>query len=237
MAFRGFSVLGIVPARGGSKGIPRKNLTTVGGISLIGHAARVLRDLDFVDRMICSTDDVEIAAEAKRHGLETPRMRPAELSGDAAQSVDVWRHEWIEQERLDGVTYDLSLLVQPTSPLRRANDLKRTITSLIDNNASAACTVSRTPDDFTPHKTLTIDDDGRVKFYLPDGQQFSRRQDIPPYYYRNGLCYAARRSAVVDNSTIVENDCVPVIIDRAVANIDEPEDLLYAEFLFARGAW
>ena len=119
MAWQGRKVLAVVPARGGSKGIPRKNLCKVGGMSLIAHAARTARALDWIDRAVLSTDDEEMADEGRRHGLEVPFLRPAELASDTASGVDVWRHAWLESERHYGCRFDLSVLLQPTTPLRR----------------------------------------------------------------------------------------------------------------------
>jgi CMP-N-acetylneuraminic acid synthetase len=235
--YRGLKILAVVPARGGSKGIPRKNLQPIRGLSLVAHAARVLSEAEFVDRAVCSTDDPEIAAEAAAHGLLVPELRPAGLSGDAARSVDVWRHVWLDIEKRDGATYDLSVLVEPTSPLRRSADIEATLAALLDRNAKAAATVSPTPAHFTPHKTLTVGGDGRIGFYLQGGAGYSRRQDIPSYYHRNGVCYAARRETIVERGTILEEDCVAVIIDRPLVNIDDRTDLEIAEYFAAREAW
>jgi CMP-N-acetylneuraminic acid synthetase len=141
----GRTVLAVVPARGGSKAIPRKNLKTVGGVSLVGRAAQVAAALPFIDAALISTDDPEIAAEAKAHGLEAPFMRPPELSGDTATSVDMWRHAWLAAEAHYGKRFDLSVLLEPTSPLRRPEDVERTLRALIDAGAPAAATVSPTP--------------------------------------------------------------------------------------------
>jgi CMP-N,N'-diacetyllegionaminic acid synthase len=237
MPFRGLSVLAVVPARGGSKGIPGKNLKPVRGLSLVARAARTIAEAQVVDRAMCSTDDPSIAAEAERHGLAVPELRPAELSDDAAKSVDVWRHVWRDMERRDGRTYDLSVLIEPTSPLRRAADIEATLAALLDADARAAATVSPTPAHYTPHKTLTVGTQGRIGFYLEGGARFARRQDIPTYYHRNGVCYAARRDTVVDHGTIIEADCIAVVLERPLVNIDEPLDLEIAELLAAREAW
>jgi CMP-N,N'-diacetyllegionaminic acid synthase len=237
MALHAQRVLAVVPARGGSKGIAGKNLKTVRGLSLVARAARAIAECAVVDRAVCSTDDVAIAAEAERHGLPAPFLRPREFASDEAKSIDVWRHAWIECERRDGVAYALSILVEPTSPLRRAADLERTLTVMLDAGARAAATVSRTPAHFTPHKTLTVDNAGRIGFYLADGGRFARRQEIPAYYHRNGVCYAACRETVVERGTILEYDCVAVVIDRPLVNIDDPLDLDIAEMLASREGW
>jgi CMP-N-acetylneuraminic acid synthetase len=237
MTFRGQHVLAVVPARGGSKGIIAKNLQLVRGLSLVARAARAIAESGMVDRAVCSTDDAVIAGEAARSGLLVPFLRPAELASDTAKSVDVWRHAWLECEHRDGVRYELSMLIEPTSPLRRPEDLERTLTLIVDHGAKAAATVSVTPAHFTPHKTLTVSSDGRIGFYLPDGARFARRQDIPTFYHRNGVCYAARRDTVVERRTIVEEGCVAVVLDRPLVNIDGPFDLEIAELLARREAW
>jgi CMP-N-acetylneuraminic acid synthetase len=237
MSFRGHSLLAVVPARGGSVGIPGKNLKPVRGQSLVARAARAILETGFADRAVCSTDDKAIAEEAKRHGLHVPELRPAELSGSLAKSVDVWAHVWRDMEQRDGRRYELSILVEPTSPLRRPQDIEATLNALVSTGARAAATVSPTPAHYTPHKTLTISADERIGFYLQDGARFALRQNIPAYYHRNGVCYAARRDTVVERGQILEEDCVPVILDRPLVNIDEPFDLELAEFLAAREAW
>ena len=234
MAYDGHTVLAVVPARGGSKSIPRKNLAEIGGVSLVGHAAQVAVSLPFVDRAIVSTDDAEIAAEAERHGLDAPFLRPAELAGDRSTSIDMWRHAWLAAEQHYGMTFALSVLLEPTSPLRTPADVTATVDMLVRSGRAAAATVSPTPAHFTPHKTLTINADGVIGFYLDEGARHSIRQTIPAYYHRNGLAYAARRETVVDQGRIIEQDCAAVIVDRPVVNIDEPFELALAEWLLNR---
>jgi CMP-N-acetylneuraminic acid synthetase len=151
------AVLAVVPARGGSKGLPGKNLKPVGGISLVGRAARLARSLDWIDHAVLSTDDATIAAEGARHGLDVPFMRPAELASDTASSADMWRHAWLASEAHFGRRFDVSLLLEPTSPLRRADDLAATMAALVDGGHRSAATVSRTP----AHYTAAQDADGR----------------------------------------------------------------------------
>jgi CMP-N-acetylneuraminic acid synthetase len=228
------TILAVVPARGGSKSIPRKNLKYVGGISLVGRAAEVVGALPFIDAALISTDDLEIAAEATAHGLDAPFMRPPELSDDTATSVDMWRHAWLAAEEHYGKRFDLSVLVEPTSPLRRPDDVERTLRALIDAGAPAAATVSRTPAHYTPHKTLKINDKGEIDFYLEGGARHSLRQGIPAYYHRNGLCYAVTREHLIDEGLIIDRNAVAVVIDRHVVNIDEVFELELAEWLLER---
>jgi CMP-N,N'-diacetyllegionaminic acid synthase len=235
MAMAGQTILAVVPARGGSKSIPRKNLALVGGISLVGRAGELAASLSWIDEAIISTDDVEIAAEATRHGLEAPFQRPDELAGDKSTSTDMWRHAWLAAEAHYGQRFEVSILLEPTSPMRRGEDLTRCVQSLLDSSHKAAATVSPTPAHFTPHKTLKVDDAGVLGSYLAEGRH-ALRQSIPDYYHCNGICYALRRATLVDDGHIMEDDCLAVVIDRPIVNIDEPFELELAEWLLAREA-
>lgn len=234
MALDGNRILAVIPARGGSKSIPRKNLAKLDGISLVGRAARTARALDWIDQVICSTDDEDIAWEANRNGAEVPFMRPEELSGDRASSIDMWRHAWLAAEAHYGHGFNVSVLLEPTSPLRRPGDIERTVTQLLQGDHKAAATVSRTPAHYTPHKTLTVDASGIIDFYLEGGHRHAIRQTIPAYYHRNGLCYAVRRATLVDESHIIEDNCLAVVVERHVVNIDEPFELDLAAWLLQR---
>ena len=200
----------------------------------MGRAGQVAKALPWIDRAILSTDDKEIAEEGLVHGLEVPFIRPDELSGDRSTSVDMWQHAWLKSEKHYDMQFDISILLEPTSPLRRPADIERTVATLLDGNHLAAATISKAPAHFTPHKCLTVDSRGYIGFYLKDGANFSIRQKIPTYYYRNGVCYAVKRETIIDKGYILEEDCAAVIIDRPLVNIDEPYDLELAEFLLNR---
>lgn len=227
-------VFALVPARGGSKGIPRKNLRPVDGVSLIGRAARVARSLPWLDAALISTDDREMAEEGRRYGLEAPFMRPADLANDTATNLEVWRHAWLAAEEHYENRFDLSILLEPTSPLRRPEDVERTVRVLTEGDHGAAATVSRNSGSYTPEKTLLVGEDGCLRHYLPEGRALATRQLIPPYYHRNGVCYAAVRETVVVRKKVIGKDCAAVVIDRQVVNIDEPFEIELAEWLMSR---
>ena len=216
-------------------GIPRKNLCKVGGLSLIGHAARTARSLDWIDRAVLSTDDLEMAEEGRRHGLEVPFMRPDELATDTADPSAMWRHAWLESEEHFGCVFDVSLLLQPTTPLRRPEEVERTVETLTDGGHGAASTVCRVPGDFLPQRCLRLGADGRLFFYLPEGPEVTRRQDAPPLYYRDGTCYARTRRSMIEEARDVEDDCAAVVIEHFVVNIDDAFELELAEFVHDRG--
>ena len=230
------NILGVIPARGGSKSIPGKNLKKINGISLVGHAAMFAKSLKWLDAIILSTDSKEIADEGRRYGLNVPFMRPPELSTDDATSIDMWKHAWIESESYYGLKFDISILLQPTSPMRVVEDVERTINLLIKEDAPAAITVSKTPAHYTPHKTLTVSNLGVIGFYLgeKEGSQYYIRQAIPVYYHLNGVCYAVTRNHLLDCGKIIGNGAKAVIIDRPIINIDEPFELEIANWLMSR---
>ena len=234
MSYKGHKILAVIPARGGSKGIPRKNLCKIAGTSLVGHAANVARSLDWIDRTVVSTDDVDIAAEGRRYGAEVPFIRPEELSGDESNSVDMWQHAWLESEAHFGIQFDISILLEPTSPLRRPEDISLTVDALTESGCEAAATFSRAPAHFTPHKCLTVDAKGIIDFYHKRGLQFSIRQKIPHFYFRNGICYALKRCTLIEKGMIIEENCKAVIIERPVVNIDDQHELEIAEFMYKR---
>jgi len=232
MSIKNLRVLAVIPARGGSKGIPRKNLQPVGGFSLVAHTARIAKSIKSIDAAILSTDDSDIATEGKRFGLEVPFVRPVELSGDLARSVDVWRHAWLQAEKNHCCIYDFSVLLEPTSPLRRREDVELAINTLISTGVESCFTVSPTPAHYSPQKTLLIRPDGMIDFYLPVSQSQSIRQLIPSYYHRNGICYVVSRHQLIKRSLIVAPGSLPIIIDRPIVNIDEPFDLALANWLY-----
>lgn len=232
---RDLSILAVVPARGGSKGVPRKNMKSVGGMSLVGRASRLAASLGWIDTTVISTDDAAICAEAVGHGAAAPFERPAELSNDEAKSEDVWRHAWLAAEAHYDTRFDISLLLEPTSPLRIEADLAATVRALTEGGRSSAVTVCRSAAHFTPHKALTINCAGHLGFHMHNGATFSRRQAIPgAVYHRNGLCYGATRDAVVERGEIIGANCGAVIVDRPIVNIDDAFELELAEWLLER---
>ncbi len=232
MAYKGLTVLAVVPARSGSKGVRHKNMRKVLGHSLIGRVGLVLKKLPWLDGAVISTDSAEYAAEAERYGIAAPFLRPEELAHDTATAADTWKHALLEAEKHFGVMADITLYLEPTSPCRRAGDIGRTVEELISSGAKAAATVSPTPAHYTPHKSLVVEDE-RIGFFLEQGAQYAIRQRIPDLYHRNGICYALRRSTLMEGS-IIEDDCRAVVVERPVVNIDDEFEIEMAEWLLGR---
>src|SRR5581483_3524684 len=137
-------VLAVVPARGGSKGIPLKNLREVGGRSLIARVGDVIRAVPEIDRAVVSTDHEGIARAAEQAGIAAPFRRPEDISGDRIGDLEVLTHALRTTEQLDGVRYDIVVMLQPTSPLRRAADVSATIQMLVTGDWDSVWTVSQT---------------------------------------------------------------------------------------------
>jgi CMP-N,N'-diacetyllegionaminic acid synthase len=234
MAFEGMTVLAVVPARAGSKGIAHKNMTAVGGHSLIARAARVIAALPWIDRALISTDEARYAEEACRHGLDAPFLRPAALASDTATGVDTWRHAWQAAEAHYAMRFDVSVYLQPTSPFRTPQQVEATLSAMLAGGHEAATTVAAVPGHFAPQKLLMRDAAGVLSFFHAEGAQHSNRQGIPTYWYRTGDCYAATRQQVVERGLIVEQDCLGVPIAGPVVNIDDAFDLDLARWLAER---
>jgi len=232
MAWQGRTVLAVVPARSGSRGIPHKNLLRLGGETLIARAGRTLAALPWIDARVISTDAEDYAREGRAAGLAAPFLRPESLSGDAAGAVETWQHALLESERAFSTTYEILLLIEPTSPLRTPHDIERTVAELVASGADAAVTVSQVDPKQHPLKVFRAVN-GRLSFYDPAGARVTVRQALEPLYTRNGICYAVTRHQLVDRHTILSGENRAIIIDRPVVNIDGPIDVLLAEALLA----
>lgn len=220
-------VLGVICARGGSKGLPRKNVLDLGGKPLIAWSVEAARGSALLDRTIVSTDDAEIAEAARAAGGDVPFLRPAELASDTAPIADALVHAL---EEVSGV-YDIVVLLQATSPLRTAADIDATIKALADADADSAVTVSqqvKSPDMF-----VTIDGDGMLAAQA-EGGLFKRRQEQVAYYLPNGQVYAVRRDYLIATRKVYSDRTRAVVTptERSV-DIDTDFDLKLARTLIA----
>jgi len=190
-------ILAVVPARGGSKGVPLKNIRPVGGIPLIAHTARTISECPFIDRAVVSTDGEAIARIAEESGLAAPFRRPESLSGDRIADWDVLVHALVEMERIDACVYDVVMMLQPTSPLRKPSQLIKVLETLILERYDSVWTVSETDVKFHPLKQLVITD-GRLDYFDPRGRDIIARQQLGKAYHRNGLAYAMTRACLLN---------------------------------------
>ncbi len=230
----------LIAARGGSKGVPRKNLRKISGLSLVGYKAISARKSRYCSRLIISSDDTEIQAEARSHGTEVPFTRPAELATDTAQSSAVITHamEWIEREGRE--RYDAVMLLEPSSPFARSADYDAALDMLAARNANAVVGVRRV--EAGTDVIGIMDADGRLTSVVDKLHAVRRktghRQLREPEYTMNGALYAFRWEYFKRHGWIYQDrlGVFGYVMDRFHSiEIDELPDLAWAEFLVANG--
>jgi CMP-N,N'-diacetyllegionaminic acid synthase len=223
-------ILAVIPARGGSKGVPRKNIRPLGDKPLIAYTIETaLACRDLLHRVIVSTDDEEIAGIAHRYGAEVPFMRPAELGADKARMIPVLQHavEFIEKQ--DGIHLDWVLLLQPTAPFRAPEDVRAAVQLARAGGSDSVISVVQV---FNVHPILMkrIETDRLLPFSIEE-KEGTRRQDYQPAaYMRNGAIYLTRRDGLMQNDSIWGKVIRPYVMpeERSV-NIDSEIDFMIAE--------
>lgn len=232
----GHSVLAVVPARGGSKGLPMKNLREVGGRSLVARVGDVVSQVLEIDRAVISTDHSQIAQVAKQAGLDAPFMRPEAIAGDRIGDFDVLIHALEATEAIDDRRYDVIVMLQPTSPLRTPEHVLATIRMLIVGGWDSVWTVSATDSKSHPLKQLTLSEKGELGYYDPRGSQIIARQQLSPVYHRNGIAYAMTRDCLVSQRTIMGRRNGALVIEGEQISIDTEFDIARAEWFLAQRA-
>lgn len=227
------NILAVVPARGGSKGIHKKNLRLLRGLPLVAHVGIALQELQFIDKAVVSTDDLEICEAALSAGLEAPFLRPESLSGDKIGDAPVLEHALHECERLDKKKYDIIVMLQPTSPLRTPSDVKQVIERLILGNYDSVFTVSESDTKFHPYKQLVVGENGSVKFYDKRGESIVARQELSTLFHRNGAAYAITRRLLLQEKKVIGSNSAVVVSEGPRVNIDTEFDFKFAEFLLS----
>ena len=213
------TVLALLTARGGSKGLPGKNLKSVAGKPLIAWTIEAAKAADSVTRVVLSTDDEDIAVAARQLDCEVPFLRPAELASDTATSLDVVRHAL---EMLPA--YDYVLLLQPTSPLRSSADIDAAVATLMASKARTC--VSLCPVEESPYLMYSIDTQGGIRPLLGAAEKPSRRQDLASAYILNGAIYIAECGHIMQGGGLCEPGSAAYLMprDRSI-DIDTAEDL------------
>jgi len=227
------SILAVCPARGGSKGIPLKNLVPFLGVPLVARVGHLVAKIPLIDRAVVSTDHPEIADVARQSGLDAPFVRPPELSGDQVSDAQVLIHALQEMERIDRRSYDIIVMLQPTSPLRRAEHVIQAIEKLVAEQWDAVWTVSETDSKGHPLKQLTIDSES-LSYYDPMGKRIIARQQLTPVYHRNGVMYAMTRRCLMNGQSIMGARTGALVLEDDLISIDTMWDLQLAEFIHSR---
>jgi CMP-N-acetylneuraminic acid synthetase len=227
-------VLGLIPARGGSKGVPRKNIRLLDGKPLLAYTAETALAAKTLSRVILSTEDEEIAEVGKSCGLDVPFMRPFDLARDTTPSLAVVRHALLTLKE-NGEDFDALCLLQPTNPLRRAADIDGCVRLLIESDADSVVSVLPVPHEYNPKWVFWQDAEGRMSLSTGDTEIIPRRQDLPPAFHRDGSVYVTRREIVLNRRSLYGERILGYEMSPEFsANIDTEEDWAAIEKRIAR---
>jgi len=229
-------ILCVIPARGGSKGLPGKNIRLFAGIPLIAHSIRCAKMCPEVDRLIVSTDSEIIAAVAREHGVDVPFTRPAELATDTAPMQGVLQHALREMERLDHRRYGSLLLLDPTSPGRLPGDITKAI-QLLEADPAADGVVGVSQPQFNPYWHCMVEKNGYMSPLIPGADRFVRRQDVPQVFCINASLYLWRRDFLLslEGSWMNGRNLMIEIPDARAIHIDELGEFERANLMIREG--
>lgn len=223
-------LLAIIPARGGSKRLPGKNILDLAGKPLIAWTIEAAKKSKYIDRVVVSTDDDQISEISKKYGADIPFLRPVELSTDKASSIDVVTHTVIFLEDKNDV-YDFVVLLQPTSPMRDSQHIDEAISFMNSQHADSIVSVCEV--DHSPLWCSTLPEDMSMCHFLSDSIKNSRSQDLPMYYRVNGAIYICKKSRLMDENTLFfKNNVFAYLMDKeSSVDIDDKMNFDFASFL------
>jgi N-acylneuraminate cytidylyltransferase len=226
----GPKILAAIPARGGSKGIPGKNLRPLGGKPLLTRAIELARAAGVFGRVLVTTDSEAMAALARQAGAEAPFLRPADLARDDTPMLPVVQHA-VRYVMAEGWSPDIVVLLQPTAPFRRVDDLGHALDLLQSSpGADSVVSVEEIPSHYSPHYAMKVET-GKLLPFLPEGARVTRRQDAPKAYTRNGQFYVMRRTTLLEQNSFYGRHCLPFVTAHKAVNLDTPDDWAEAERL------
>lgn len=229
-------ILGVIPARGGSKGIPRKNVTLLHGKPLLVWTIEAAL-LSTITHAIVSTDDEEIARVAREHGIEAPFKRPSNLADDSARVIPVLQHALTYMER-EHEAFDALMMLQPTSPMRTSRDIDSAIALLsADPTADSVISVVSVGG-YHPARMKYLENNLLIDPPFVEMYENQPRAELRPMYIRNGAIYLVRRDTLMCYNSLKGNRCVGLILPahRSV-NIDTPFDMEFATWLMSKPNW
>ncbi len=229
-------ILGVIPARGGSKTIRRKNVKLLLGRPLIAYTIAPALKSRMLTRVIVSSDNAEIIGVARRYGADVPFVRPKKLATDLALALDVMKHAVLEAERQEGKKYDYAVMLQPTTPLRTTEDIDGALEKLVRTGADSVISVVGVGPIHPMRMKLIVDD--RLVDYTKEGVENMPKELLPPVYIRNGAIYAVKRDVLVEKHSFKGEDCRPYPMPEGRSvNIDSQMDFLLAEALMKKMKW
>lgn len=222
-------IIAIIPARGGSKGLPGKNIRELNGKPLIAYSIEAALNSGVFDKVIVSTDSEEIAEVSKKFGAEIPFLRPLELATDKADSMDTLIHALKFYSDI-GENFDYIIKLQPTSPLRTAEDIKEAVDLIIEKNGDAVISVSECK--HHPLWTNTLNIDMKMNKFLKDEVKGKNRQELDKYYELNGMIFLSKAEKLIETRDWYGENSYAQIIDGSRAiDIDNIIDFKLAEII------
>ena len=202
--------LAIIPARGGSKSIPNKNIMTICGKPLIAYTIDAGKKSKYIDEIIVSTDSDVIKVIAQQYGAKVPFLRPESLSNDTSKSIDVVMHA-IDFYKKNNVSFDYVILLQPTSPLRTFEHLDKAIEKLIESNSTSLVSVCEA--DENPVLMRSIENEKLKEVISFEGTNL-RRQDLPTFYIFNGALYINSNEMLINKKKFIDENTIPYVMDK-----------------------
>lgn len=222
--YKNKKILAIIPARGGSKGLRNKNLRKLNSESLVGHSIKFAKQIKMIDLIIVSSDSKKINEESRKYGLKHYFTRPKNISGDRVSDYRVLRNALINIEKIKKEKFDVIIMLQPTSPLRKVHDIKNAIKKCIDRNFDCVWTVSKVEKKYHPLKQLLIKKKN-IKLYNAGGTNIIARQQLIDTYYRNGAAYVYTRNCILKKRNFYPSNMGYVISRSDQISIDNIQDL------------
>lgn len=228
-------IVGAIFARGGSKGVPRKNIRLLAGKPLIAYSIGTALQVSLIERVIVSTDDAEIAEVARRCGAEVPFIRPAELAGDQTPELLAWQHAIHALEAAPGgKTVDVLVSLPTTSPFRAVEDVDACIRALLESGADIAITAAATSNR-NPYFNMIVIENGYARPSIQPAHPVTRRQDAPAVFDMTTVAYAARRDFVLRARSIFDGKAKAVFVpEERAMDIDSEQDFRIADFLMSQ---
>ncbi|MFC1612670.1 cytidylyltransferase domain-containing protein [Patescibacteria group bacterium] len=228
------TTLGIITARGGSKGIPRKNVKLLAGFPLIAYTIKAAQNSKYLDYFLVSTDDDEIAEISKQYGALVPFMRPDELATDKARAMPVLQHavNWLKENQ--GREFDYIMMLQPTSPQRAAEDIDSSIEKIVDTGADSVFSMKKMTD-LSLKKLKVLEGDRILPLTEDEGKESSPRDELcQDIYKRNCAIYLTKKELILGGDLFGKDSRAYIMPEERSIDINEPSDFDLAEFLMTK---
>lgn len=222
-------ILAIIPARGGSKGIPGKNIKLLNGKPLLVYTSEIALESEYLTEVIISTEDAQIIKAAKSLGIKVPFVRPAELAQDNTPTIDAIIHalHWYETQN---IFFDAVCLLQVTSPFRTIEFLNKAIEKFIEESPDSLVSVQKVPHEYNPHWTFEVNSHGNLKIATGEAEIINRRQELPTAYHRDGSIYITKTNVILKENSLYGKNIAFIESDpEFYVNIDTMQDWEKAE--------